>query len=200
MSDRNNKRLNDDIPLLKPDMVTMEYINALKKDILKKEIFRVVISWAVLALLAAKVEEYQNLITMVVGDYHYVQYFIVAVGLFALLFVLYRLKQMKGDEEEYGFVDGAVISSRKKIFSFKSGIDIRQEYIDIMSDYGNIYRNIPVFWHYSLFLSKDVSKILNVRLMPGDSVRIIRINSKTVYAVDLRHEFVPAKRKEKDGF
>ena len=76
MSDRNNKRLNDDIPLLKPDMVTMEYINALKKDILKKEIFRVVISWAVLALLAAKVEEYQNLITMVVGDYHYVQYLV----------------------------------------------------------------------------------------------------------------------------
>ena len=198
MSDRNNTRINDDIPLLRPDMLTMEYINVLKHDILKKEIFRVVISWAVLALAAVKVIEYQDMINMVIGDYYYALYLIAAVGLFVLLFVVYRLRLMRGDEKEYGFVDGAVISSRKKSFSLLSGIDFRQEYIDIMSDYGNIYRDIPVFWHYLIFLSKDVSKIFSVRLMPGDSVRIIRINRKTIYAVDLRHEFVPAKRKNKD--
>ncbi len=189
-------RLNDDLPLLRPDEMTMGYINALKKEILKKEIFRVAVCWAVLALLAIKVKEYNMYIDEIFGSHEYVLAFLAVLAAAIPVFVVNRLRKLSGDSSEYGYVDGAVVSCYKKLFGLSAGVDIRQEYVNILSDYGNVYNEIPVFKPFLFFISSHASELAGTKLVPGDSVRIIRINKRTVFAVELMHEFTPKKRKD----
>ena len=193
---KNNERVNSDLPMLRADRITMEYIRALMGEILKKEIFRLTAVIIVLGILFWLVTENYMLMDMVFGDHKLVQLALVLIGIGSALFIFGRYKKLQGDESEYGYIDGVVVKCYKKLFGFSIGVDLRQEYIDVLSDYGNIYSQIPVFKPYLYFLSSNVSAFMGTKSSPGSSVRIIRINKKTVFAVELKREFTPAKRKE----
>lgn len=162
----------------KPDMIDMVYIQQLEKKAVSKERIRMIFSAVGMIICIVMIF---CCLGDSVGKVFIPMIAVVLIGCAgAFLLFLVRMYYAKGVPEEYGILKGTVFDMRVRVRYRRNGLNKRDEYVDVMFEDGSIYRDVYVFKSTTDVMTMDY---LATKFTVGDPVKIIKINSRTIYAV-----------------
>ncbi len=168
-----------EIQFNKPDMIDMVYIQQLEKSAVSKERMKTIMSvvWIVICLVLIVYFMFESF-----GKLFIPALLLLLIPLIILFLInLFRLQNTKGDPEKYGIIKGTVTDSRIRVYYRRQGLNKRVEFVDVLCENGQMCREAEVF--QSTMDDYSMATMSGTRFLPGDPIKLIRLNERKVYAV-----------------